>query len=566
MAKSQNKISTAKSASPKAIPPRMYPDLHEHLEHLEREGLLIRVTQPVDKDQEMHPLVRWQFRGGIKEKDRKAFLFEKPVDARGKEYDIPVAIGILAANRRIYGIGLGCDPSKVNALWSEAKTNPIPPVEIPSEAAAVHEVIFKEKDLKITGQGLDGIPVPISTPGWDNAPYVSAAHFISRDPDSGIQNIGTYRAMIKATDRVGCNASLELGQGIYIHWEKYRAKGEKMPAALCIGGVPAISYVAAQKLPYDVDELAVAGGLVKAPIRVVRAKTVPLLVPADSEIIVEGFISTEWLEPEAPFGESHGHVNPKEYNPFMEVTCITRRKNAILCSIISQVTPSESSVIKKMAYEPLYLDHLRNGIGIKSVSRVVFHEPLTALQKLTIVQMRAPSRAEVWRALMGAVAFRPSMSKIVIAVDEDIDPENPDAVLWALAYRSRPHEDVQILRGTDVGHAPRHDTRGSADDSCLLWDATLKGTFPPISLPKKEYMERARQLWERLGLPKLEPESPWHGHSLGEWNSELDEEAALAVAGDYWKTGEKFAHQRRSAREIPPNTSYYHHEKGKEGT
>ena len=165
--------------------------------------------------------------------------------------------------------------------------------------------------------------------------------------------------MIKARDRVGCNPSLELGQGIYVHWEKYRARKEKMPAALCIGGVPAISYVAAQKLAYDVDEFAVAGGLVKAPIRIVQAKTVPLMVPADAEIIIEGFVSTEYLEPEAPFGESHGHVNPKEYNPYMEVTAITRRKKAILCSIISQVTPSESSVIKKMAYEPLYLDHLK---------------------------------------------------------------------------------------------------------------------------------------------------------------------------------------------------------------
>lgn len=550
------------STPPTEVPARRYPDLHEHLERLEREGLLIRIKEPVDKDQEMHPLVRWQFRGGIKEKDRKAFLFERPVDAQGKTYDIPVAIGVLAANRKIYGIGLGADPAKVNDLWAEARANPIAPVEIPSEAAPVHEISFAGEELKMGGQGLDGIPVPISTPGWDNAPYVSAAHFISKDPDSGIQNIGTYRAMIKARDRIGCNPSIELGQGIYVHWEKYRAKGERMPAALSIGGAPVISYVAAQKLPYDTDELAVAGGLVKAPIRVVRAKTVPLLVPADAEIIIEGYISTEWLEPEAPFGESHGHVNPKEYNPFMDVTCITRRKNAILCSILSQVTPSESSVIKKMAYDPLYLDHLRNGLGVKSVKRVVLHEALTALQKLTIIQMQKPSRAEVWRALLGAVAFRPSMSKIVIAVDEDIDPENLDAVFWALGYRSRPHEDVQILHGTDVGHAPRHDTRGSADDSCLLWDATLKGTFPPISLPKKEYMERSRRLWEKLGLAKLEPESPWYGYSLGDWNDELDEEARLAAEGRYWETGEKIARERRSTREIPPNTSYYPQKKG----
>lgn len=548
---------------PRTIARKQYPDLHDHIARLEREGLLIRVKEPVDKDQEMHPLVRWQFRGGIKEKERRAFLFEQPIDARGKRYDIPVAIGVLAANRRIYGVGLGSDPSKVNDLWANAKTNPVAPVEIPSEFAPVHEMVFMGKDLKVPGKGLDGIPVPISTPGWDNAPYVSAAHFISKDPESGIQNIGTYRAMIKAPDRVGCNPSIELGQGIYIHWEKYRSRNEKMPAALCIGGIPAICYVAAQKLAYDTDELAVAGGLVQAPIRIVKAKTVPLVVPADSEIIVEGFISTEWLEPEAPFGESHGHVNPKEFNPFMEVTCITRRRNAILCSIISQVTPSESSVMKKMAYEPLYLDHLRNGIGVKSVIRVVLHEPLTAMQKLTILQMRKPTPAEVWRAMMGAVVFRPSMSKIVIAVDEDIDPENLDAVFWALGYRSQPHKDVQILRGTDIGHAPRHDARGSADDSCLLWDATLKTKFPPISLPKKEYMERARQLWEKLGLPNLEPESPWYGYSLGDWNTELDEEARLAVSGHYWKTGEKIARQRKSTKEIPPNTSFYAQEKSK---
>ena len=216
-----------------------------------------------------------------------------------------------------------------------------------------------------------------------------------------------------------------------------------------------------------------------------QARTVPLMVPADAEIIVEGFVSTEWLEPEAPFGESHGHVNPKEYNPFMEVTCITRRRDAILCSIISQVTPSESSVIKKMAYEPLYLEHLRDGIGVKSVVRVMLHEPLTATQKLTVIQMRKPSPAEVWRALMGAVAFRPAMSKIVIAVDEDIDPDNLDAVFWAMGYRSKPHRDVQIMHGMDVGHAPRHDARGSAEDSCLLWDATLKEKLPPISLPTR---------------------------------------------------------------------------------
>src|SRR5574342_286064 len=139
----------------RAIASRRYPDLHEHLDRLEREGLLIRIKEPVDKDQEMHPLVRWQFRGGIKERDRKAFLFEKPVNAKGKSYDIQVAIGVLAASRRIYGIGLGTDPTKVNQLWAEAKAKPIAPVEIPSSGAPVHEVVYQGDSLKVPGQGVD---------------------------------------------------------------------------------------------------------------------------------------------------------------------------------------------------------------------------------------------------------------------------------------------------------------------------------------------------------------------------------------------------------------------------
>src|SRR5205807_7890034 len=116
-------------------------------------------------------------------------------------------------------------------------------------------------------------------------------------------------------------------------------RGEPMPCAVVVGCPPLISYAAVQKLPEDLDELAVAGGLAGMPINVVKAKTVDLMVPAEAEIVIEGLIDTEYLEPEAPFGESHGHVNLQEYNAFMEVTCITRRKKAILTSIISQVTP-----------------------------------------------------------------------------------------------------------------------------------------------------------------------------------------------------------------------------------
>ena len=96
---------------------RPYPDLHEHIRALDEAGLLITVDRPINKDTEMHPLVRWQFRGGIAEKDRKAFLFTNVTDSKGRKYDIPVLVGGLAANREIYRIGIGCPLEEIDARW-----------------------------------------------------------------------------------------------------------------------------------------------------------------------------------------------------------------------------------------------------------------------------------------------------------------------------------------------------------------------------------------------------------------------------------------------------------------
>ena len=283
-------------------PPARYPDLHDHVRALDKAGLLIRVTRPINKDTEMHPLVRWQFRGGIEEKDRKAFLFENVTDSKGRKYDIPVLVGGLAANREIYRIGLGCEFSEIDARWVEAAAHPLPPKIVTN--APCHDIVITGAALDKPGQGLDGIPLPISTPGWDVAPYATLSQYITKDPDTGIQNMGNYRGQVKARRRLGMNPSLELRPGIYNHWEKLRARGfKKLPCAVVLGAPPCITFASVQKLPETLDELHVAGALVGAPINVVKAKTVDLLVPAEAEIVIEGFIDTEFLEPEAPFGE-----------------------------------------------------------------------------------------------------------------------------------------------------------------------------------------------------------------------------------------------------------------------
>jgi len=348
------------------------------------------------------------------------------------------------------------------------------------------------------------------------------------------------------------NPSLELRPGIYAHWEKAKAKGKKLPAAVILGCPPCIAYTSAQKLPETMDELTVAGGLVGSPINVVKAKTVDLLVPAEAEIVIEGLIDTEYLEPEAPFGESHGHVNLQEYNAFMEITAITRRRDAILTSIISQVTPSESSLIKRVALEPMMLAHLTNTLGIRGVKKVSMHEPLTNLRKvLVLVVDRKLPTTEIWRAMYGAAALHRAAGKYIIAVNDDIDPDNADALLWAMSYRANPLLDMHILPHRDQGHGPRSHRNGGEDGSVLI-DATLKEPYPPVSLPKRPYMERAKKIWEELGLPALKPEQPWFGYSLGEWSEEFDEAAERAVKGDYFVTGEMIAKRRR--KDVAMNT------------
>jgi UbiD family decarboxylase len=523
---------------------RKYPDLHAHVLALARAGLLVVVDEPINKDTEMHPLVRWQYRGGIPESERKAFLFTKATDGKGARYDIAVLVAGLAANPDVYRIGFGRPLDEIGAAWVQALAAPVEPRVVTQ--AVCQELCVIGDALDIAGNGLDGLPVPISTPGFDNAPYLSAGHYISKDPDTGRQNVGNYRGQLKAPRRLGMNPSVELNAGIYAHWLKYKARGEPMPCAVVVGCPPVISYASVQKMPENLDELWVAGALAGAPIEVVVGKTVDLLVPAQAEIVIEGFIDTEFLEPEAPFGESHGYVNLQEYNAVMNVTAITRRRNAILTSFISQVTPSESSVIRRVAMEPLYLHHLRDVLGVKWVKRVAMHEPLTSLYAVIGIQFaRGAPETEIWRALDGASTLHRFAGKWIVAVDEDIDPHNADALLWAMSYRCQPQHDLLVVPHKHPGHGPRG-PRDGGETAAVLINATLKGTYAPVALPAREYMERAKAIWERLGLPPLKPENPWHGYELGYWPAELERQARMAAASDYFALGREMGNQRRS--------------------
>ena len=533
---------------------RGYPDLHEHLETLKERRLLLTIEEPIDKDAELHPLVRWQFVGGLDEPERKAFLFTNVTDGRGRKYSIPVVVGAIAANRAIYSAGMGVPVDEIQAKWDHAIAHPIAP-RVVAEGVC-QEVVITGTALAGEGHGLDMLPIPISTPGFDSAPTLTATNVITRDPETLVQNMGTYRAALKAPDRLVVRMATRVGgAGGYQHYLAHQKRGDKtMPCAIVLGCPPYVAFMGPQKLPLGVDEFTVAGGLAGAPINVVKAKTVDLLVPAEAEIVIEGLIDTEYVEPEAPFGESHGHVALEEYNMPMRVTAITHRKNPLIPSYISQVAPSESSVIKRVAYEPLFLAHLRDALGIRGVKRVSLHEPLTGLLRVTLITIeKGTPRTEIWRALHGAAYFKGDCGKICVAVNDDIDPDNANALLWAMAYRMNPVDDVQTVPHRGQGHGPKRE-HDDDEDSTLLMDATMKGDLPPLALPKQQYMERAKAIWERLGLPRLRPQPPWYGYSLGDWLPQWDAAAQRAVEGRYLENGRISEKLRRKG--LKPETKF----------
>jgi len=530
-----------------------YKDLAEYIKALDERGKLVRVSHPVNKDTEIHPLVRLQFRG-LPEEERKAFYFDNVTDTKGRKYSIPVAIGVLGASPQVYAVGMMCDVSEIAAKWQYAQAHPVKPVM--ADSGPVQEQVLTGEALA-RSMGMGQFPIPVSSPGWDIAPYVTSASWVTKDPESGIRNVGTYRAHIKAPLRTGIHAA-KYFRGIAYHWRKCHKLGRPLEAAMVVGVPPHVGYVSVSQLPTDVDEFDVAGGIAGEPVPLVKCKTVDLEVPANADIVMEGTISTTELEPEAPFGEATGYVGQREMSFVFTINCITRRRDPIWQAFISQYPPSESSVIRQIGSGNAILARLRQ-LGISHVIEPAVHFS-NGSDRYVILKMAKTDSQEIWQALEAMPKQFAAFSKIIVAVDEDIDPWDANMVNWAITYRCQPHRDIRIVNThapdtCDYSvHEPETEyTQVTAFDkepekmpacSVLLMDATMKWPYPPVSLPKKEYMDEALRIWQGLGLPQLHLKAPWYGYDLGNWDDEKEKQAALAARGEHYETG-RLLEQRR---------------------
>jgi 4-hydroxy-3-polyprenylbenzoate decarboxylase len=510
-----------------------YEDFRQYLEALEQQGKLTRIKREINKDTQLHSLVRLQFRG-LPEDERTAFLYENVVDSKGHKYETPVAVSALAGSAQIYAIGMMCKPEEISEKIAQAELHPIEPKLV--NDGPVHEEIHTGDKLLEHG-GLSEFAIPNTTPGYDPSPYITAPYVVTKDPDTGVPNIGMYRAQLKSPTRTGIRPSPIGGAGT--HWKKCRERGIPLEASIVIGGPPNIAYVSVTKFPIDVNEFAVAGGIAGEPVKVVKCKTVDLEVPATAEIVIEGEISTTELEAEGPFGESSGFVALAEMWPCLTVKCITHRKKPIWVATVSQYPPSESSKIRQYGSEGVIFKHLRYDLNMQHVSAVALYDAIGSFNYIAI-KIKKTEPAEVWRTMEAAANRFPS-AKTVVAVDEDVNIRDLDSVNLAICVRTQPHLDYRIIK------MPSRLTMVDATEvSCVLINATSKEPLPPLSLPRKEFMDEALRIWQEEGLPKLQLKEPWWGIELGVWSKEWEDLAKAAVEGDCYKAGELYSQRRRS--------------------
>jgi 4-hydroxy-3-polyprenylbenzoate decarboxylase len=532
-----------------------YQDLRAFLDVLEERGKLCRFAEPVNKDTELAPLMRVQF-CGLPEHERQVVLFENVTNTAGGTYEMTVAGGVYGVSEEIAALGLGCErPEEILERFHHGLEHQIPPVLV--QDAPVQEEVHVGEDLESCG--LDEIPVPVEEVGFSQI-IRTGLPMISHDPETGIRNVGTYNTFFH--DRTRAVAGISPGHhAMRYHWQSARRRGEDLPIAIVIGALPNVMLVGCSRIPYGIDELAVAGGIAGRPVEVVRCKTIPVEVPAHAEIVIEGRLSITDLGPRLAFGEYPGYMNmERNSRPLMHITAITHRKHAIHTPVLVGMPPSDNNVLNGLANAAMLYHTLRYDCGFP-VNDVYFPQ-MGGGNDFCILRIDRGTGRQAWQALEASAGLL-SATKYIVVVDWDVDIRDLELLMWTLSYRTQPEIDVNIQRGRNAGLDPSAAVTGStkgqmesapggpSDYFRVLIDATMKGAYPPVALPKQEYMERALKQWlAHPDLPRPRLRTPWHGYTLGYWDEEDQRLADILTAGDYRALGRIAAEKQLKASDV----------------
>jgi len=443
-------------------------DLRSFIARVEREapGEVVRVRKPISSRYEISALLTH-----LERRKRFPLLIFENVDG-GKA---PVVINV-QGSRKLMGHALGCLPEDLAPRFLERQVRPIPPIEVPE--GPVHEVAE-------TGDEVDLTKLPMLTHYAVNAaPYLTASIIAARDPDTGVQNTAYIRMMLAGKREL--RVFMAIGRHTWTLHNKMERRGQPLPIAVIIGVHPAFSLGSQAFTPADEDEYAVIGGVMGEPLRLVDAKTVPLKVPADAELIIEGLMLPHVRREEGPFGEFTGHAVERDQRQVVEVTAITHRRGFYFQDVHAGYT--EHRLMGAVPREAALLRAVCQAVPtVKAVCMPVsgncrFHAYIS-------IAKRTPAQAK--NAICAAIASD-MLLKHVIVVDEDIDVFDEEAVLWAVANRFQASHGLVVIAGAQGSELdPSAGPFGVNDKMGLDATKPLSG-FPAVLSVPEEVMRRIR--------------------------------------------------------------------------
>ncbi len=358
-----------------------------------------------------------------------AILFDKVVG-----FDMAV-IGNFLSNRGNCEAAFGCDFRDIREFIARAIGSPQPPTTV--ERAPAHEAVHRD-GFDIT----TALPVLTHT-AEDAGRFITAGVVIARDPDSGVYNASYHRLQLLGPKRTAIR--LDFGRHLRLAWERAKVKGQHLPIAVCIGTDIALQYTAAtmgSQMPENADEIAVAGGLCGRPLPVVRAVSQDLLVPAETEIVLEGVIRCDETITEGPFGEFIGYLAQAEEMPIVDITALTHRRRPIYHAINGY--GRETIMLRKYVLEASLLKVLRAAVPIVTDAEMTaggLHRFHAVLQ----IKRTSPAHDGLQRnAILAAFGALKDLD-MVIVVDHDIDIRDPRDVEYALATRMEASRDLIVI-------------------------------------------------------------------------------------------------------------------------
>ena len=485
--------------------------LRDFVRALDEAGELVRVKEPVSVVREMTEIADRCMKspgGG------PALLFENPVLPNGKRSRFPVGINLFGSMKRIE-LALGA-PSldsignritelmqvqvpdslggKLSMLPKLAEVASFPP-RMASGTPACQAVVLHESEVDI-----EQIPHLLCWPD-DGGPYITLGMVVTRDPRTRIRNIGLYRVMVQGPRELAMHWQRhKVGAS---HWREMAERGEKMPVAIVLGADPASMYSASAPLPPNVDEYLFAGFLRKSPVQLTKCVTCDLDVPADAEMVIEGYIDpAEALVTEGPFGDHTGFYSLADLYPKVHVTAVTHRPDAIYPATIVGRPPMEDFYLGH-ATERIFLPLLK----LTTPEIVDYHMPSYGIfHNLVFVSVdkQYPGQAfKVANALWGAGLM--SLAKVIVVLDKWVNVRNPDEAWWVALNNIDPERDVRFAMGPmDVlDHASRGFTYGSKmviDGTKKMPEEGFTREWPDVIVMDDETKKKVDAKWASLGI------------------------------------------------------------------